>query len=95
MKSRGRILRIEHRNVFPGGADPQQPTERPKFRVRSSTGEKRPTYTVTNLSGKPVSALVLEISLFSQPARKSKRVWDTLLESHPPIEQGASISRPS
>jgi hypothetical protein len=73
----------------------QQPaTERPKFHVEiHPTAEKGPTYTVTNLSGKPVWAVVLEISSSSQLARKSKKVWDSLLESHPSIEPGASISQ--
>lgn len=71
----------------------QPATERPKFHVDiHPTGEKGPTYTVTNLSGKPVWAVVLEISSSSQPTRKAKKVWDSLLESHPPIEPGASIS---
>jgi hypothetical protein len=80
---------------FPSALHPQRATERPEFRVEiHPTGEKRPTCTVTNLSSKPVWAVVLEISSSSQPARKAKKVWDTLLESHPPIEPGASISRP-
>lgn len=70
----------------------QPATERPKLHVDvHPSGEKGPNYTVTNLSGKPVSAMVLEISSSSQPARKAKKVWDSLLESHPPIEPGASI----
>jgi len=69
-------------------------TERPKFHVDiHPTGEKGPTYTVTNLSGRPVWAVVLEISSSSQPARKTRKVWDALLEGHPPIEPGASISQ--
>jgi hypothetical protein len=73
----------------------QRANQRPEFRVEiHPTGEKGPTYTVTNLSGKPVWAVVLEISSSSQPARKSKKIWDSLLESRPPIEPGASISQP-
>src|SRR5229473_2866674 len=80
---------------FPSALYPQRATERPKFRVEiHPTGEKGPTYTVTNLSSKAVWALVLEISSSSQPARESKKVWDSILESHPPVEPGASISQP-
>jgi hypothetical protein len=80
---------------FPSALYPQRSTDRPRFRVEiHPNGEKRPACTVTNLSDKPVWAMVLEISSSSQPARKSKKVWGTLLESHPPIEPGASISRP-
>jgi hypothetical protein len=78
---------------FPSALHPQRATERPEFRVEiHSTREKGPTCTITNLSSKPVWAVVLEISSSSQPARKAKKGWDTLLENHPPIEPGASIS---
>ena len=80
---------------FPSALYPQRAPEQPEFRVEiHPTGEKGPTYTVTNLSSKPVWALVLEISSSSQPARKSKKVWDSILESHPPVEPGATISQP-
>ncbi len=80
---------------FPSALYPQRTTEQPKFRVDiEPPGKRGPICTVTNLSGKPVWALVLEISSSSQPARKAKKVWDMLLESHPPIAPGASISRP-
>jgi hypothetical protein len=80
---------------FPSALHPQRATERSEFRVEIHPGgDKRPTCTVTNLSSKPVWALVLEISSSSQPTRMAKKVWDTLLESHPPIESGASFSRP-
>jgi len=80
---------------FPSALHPQRAAERPEFRVEiHPAGDKRPACTVTNLSGKPVWALVLEISSSSQPARKAKKVWDTLLDSRPPIEPGAGISRP-
>jgi hypothetical protein len=81
--------------LFPSSLYPQRATERPQFRVEiHPAADKRPACTVTNLSEKPVWAMVLEISSSSQPARKAKKVWDMLLESHPPIEPGASISRP-
>lgn len=81
--------------LFSQSALCQQPvTERPKFHIEiHSSAEKGSSYIVTNLSGKPVSAVVLEISSSSQPARKSKKVWDSLLESHPPIEPGTGISQ--
>jgi len=74
---------------------PQRPAEGAKFRVEIHPGaDKRPTCTLTNLSGKPLWAVVFEVSSSSQPARKSKKVWDALLEGHPPIEPGAGFSRP-
>jgi hypothetical protein len=73
---------------------PQRGSERPEFRVEILRGEKGPPYTITNLSGKPVEALVLEVSSSSQPARKVKKVWDSILEGHRPIEPGAGLSRP-
>ena len=65
--------------MFSQSALCQQPvTERPKFHVEiHSSAEKGSTYIVTNLSGKPVWAVVLEISSSSQPVRKSKKVWDS------------------
>ena len=81
--------------VFPWALHAQQATERPEFRVEIQPGaDKRPACTVTNLSGKPVWAIVFEISSSAQPARKAKKVWDMLLESQHPIEPGASITRP-
>ncbi len=80
---------------FPSALLPQRAAERPEFRVEiQPAADNRPTCTVANLSSKPVWAVVLEISSSSQPARKAKKVWDTLLDSRPPIEPGASISRP-
>ena len=72
----------------------QPATEQPRFQIEiHATGERGPTYTVTNLSGKRVSACVFEISSSSQRARKSKTVWDALMQGQPPIEPGASISQ--
>jgi hypothetical protein len=74
---------------------PQRPAAPSNFRVEILPAAKRgPVCTVTNLSGKPVWALVLEISASAQPARKANKVWDTLLESIPPIQPGAALSRP-
>ena len=81
--------------VFPTALYPQPAAEGPRFRVEIHPGaDKRPACTLTNLSGKPLWAVVFEVSSSSQPARKAKKVWDTLLDSRPPIEPGASISRP-
>lgn len=79
---------------FPSALYPQRAAERPKFRVEIHPGERGPAYTITNLSGKPVWAMVLEISSSSQPARKAKKTWDAILDGHRPIEPGAGLSRP-
>lgn len=72
----------------------QAATKQPGLQIEiHATGEKGPTYTVTNLSGQQVSACVLEISSSSQSVRKSTKIWDALLEGQPPIEPGASISQ--
>jgi hypothetical protein len=80
--------------LSPSALHSQRETERPEFRVEILRGERGPTYTITNLSGKSVGALVLEVSSSSQPARKVKKVWDSILEGHRPIEPGAGLSRP-
>ena len=80
--------------LSPSALHSQRETEQPEFRVEILRGERGPAYTVTNLSGKPVGALVLEVSSSSQPARKVKKVWDSILEGHRPIEPGAGLSRP-
>ncbi|MGA3373886.1 MAG: hypothetical protein ABSC48_19250 [Terracidiphilus sp.] len=36
----------------------------------------------------------MEVSSSSQPARKVKKAWDSILEGHRPIEPGAGLSRP-
>jgi len=72
----------------------QGATEGPEFRVEIHPGERGPSYTITNLSGKSASALVLEVSSSAQPARKVNKVWDSILESHRPLEPGAGLSRP-
>lgn len=65
----------------------------PKFRVEIQPGQRGPSYTITNLNSKPVSAFVLEISSSSRAARKEERRWDSILEGHPPIAPGAGLSR--
>ncbi len=72
----------------------QQQSKGSEFRVEILRGQRGPTYTITNLSGKPVGALVLEVSSSSQPARKVSKAWDSILEGTHPIEPGAALSRP-
>jgi hypothetical protein len=58
-----------------------------------ATGEKGPTYRVTNLSGKTVSAWVIEISSSTRRAGKSTTVWDAVLQDAAPIEPGGTLSQ--
>jgi hypothetical protein len=68
--------------------------EQPRFQIEiQATGETGPRYTVTNLTGRTVTACVLELSSSSQSGGNSKTVWDALLQDEPPIEPGASISQ--
>ncbi len=68
--------------------------ETPRFQIEiQAAGEGSPKYTVTNLSGKTITACVMELSSSSQSVRKSETVWDALLQEVPPIEPGASISQ--
>jgi hypothetical protein len=77
------------------GVHGQLPTvEQPRFQIEiQAAAEGGPRYTVTNLTGKTVTACVLELSSSSQSKGKSKTVWDALLQDELPIEPGASISR--
>jgi hypothetical protein len=69
--------------------------ERPKFKIEiSATGEKGPSYAVTNLTAKTITACVFELSYSPQGTRKSKMVWDALVQGDPPIEPGRTILRP-
>lgn len=71
----------------------QRGSEQSHFQVTIETAaEKGPHYTVVNLTDKPVTACVIELSS-SQETRKSKTVWDALLQGEPPIEPGKSISQ--
>jgi hypothetical protein len=80
--------------LFSSAVYGQPMTEQPRFQIEiHATGERGPTYTVTNLSGKRVSACVIEISSSSQSGRKLKTVWDALLQDELVIEPGASISQ--
>jgi hypothetical protein len=69
-------------------------TEQPRFQIDiQAAGEGGPRYMVTNLTGKTVTACVLELSSSSQSHGKSKTVWDAVLQDVQPIEPGGSISQ--
>jgi hypothetical protein len=79
--------------LFPLGGYGQATAEG-QFQVEiQATGEKGPTYTVTNLSGKTVWACVIELSFARQNAGKSRDVWDAVLQEVPPIEPDAKLSQ--
>jgi len=75
---------------------------RPKFKieiraaVEKGPGEKGqgPSFAVTNLTAKTVTACVFEQSYPSQGARKTTTVWDTLVQGNIPIEPGQTVLRP-
>src|SRR6266851_1282041 len=65
----------------------------PKFQIDIQAGAQGgPKFTVMNLSGKAVSACVLEISIASEGKGQSRIVWDAALHGERPLEKGASIS---
>jgi hypothetical protein len=65
----------------------------PTFQIDIQAGAQgEPKFTVMNLSGKTVSACVLEISIASEGKGQSRIVWDAALQGERPLEQGASIS---
>jgi hypothetical protein len=71
---------------------PSTTPQRPKFQIEIRvTGEKGPSYAVTNFTGKTVSACVFELSYPSQHRRTSKTVWDALIQDDLPIEPGGTI----
>jgi hypothetical protein len=71
-----------------------QSFEQPRFQIDiQATGERGPRYTVTNLTGKTVTACVLRLSSTSESKEQSRAVWDALLQDELPIEPGASISQ--
>ena len=73
---------------------PRQPKFKIEIRVTNEKEKKGPGYAVTNLTSKTVTACVFELSYSSPSARKSKSVWDALLEGVSPIEPGQTIFRP-
>jgi hypothetical protein len=76
-------------------SDMQSPTiEQPRFQIEiQPAGDRGPRYTVTNLTGKTVTACVIELSSSSRATEKWKTIWDALLQDQLPIEPGASISQ--
>jgi hypothetical protein len=71
--------------------------ERPKFKIEiRATSEKGqgPSFAVTNLTAKTVTACVFEQSYPSQGARKTTQVWDALVQGNVPIEPGQTVLRP-
>jgi hypothetical protein len=70
---------------------------RPEFKIEiRATAEKGqgPSFAVTNLTPRTVTACVFEQSYPSQAARKTTIVWDTLVQGDAPIEPGQTILRP-
>jgi hypothetical protein len=68
--------------------------ERPKFKIEiRATGEKGqgPSFAVTNLTAKTVTACVFEQSYPSQGTRKTTQVWDALVQGNIPIEPGQTV----
>jgi hypothetical protein len=66
----------------------------PSFEFKIQTeGERAPRYTVTNLTGKTVTACVVRLSSSLESNSQSRTVWDALLQNVPPIEPNASISQ--
>ena len=71
--------------------------ERPKFKIEiRATAEKGqgPSFAVTNLTAKTVTACVFEQSYPSQGARKTTIVWDALAQGNNPVEPGQTVLRP-
>jgi len=71
--------------------------EPPKFKIEiRATGEKGqgPSFAVTNLTAKTVTACVFEQSYPSQGARKATMVWDALVQGDIAIEPGQTALRP-
>jgi hypothetical protein len=66
----------------------------PSFEINIQTkGERGPKYTVTNLTGKTVTACVFRLSSSLESNGQSRTVWDALVQNVPPIEPNASISQ--
>jgi hypothetical protein len=65
-----------------------------EFEIKIQTeGEGAPRYTVTNLTGKTVTACVVSLSSSSERNDHTRIVWDALLQNAAPIEPNASISQ--
>jgi hypothetical protein len=65
----------------------------PNFEIKIQTeGERARRYTVTNLTGKTVTACVVRLSS-SLDSDGQRSVWDALVQNVPPIEPNANISQ--
>ena len=72
-----------------------QTAEQPRFQIEiQAAGESGPSYTVTNVTGKTVTACVFRFSSSSESKEISSTVWDAVVQDELPIEPGASISKP-
>lgn len=66
----------------------------PNFEIKIQTeGERAPKYTVTNLTGKTVTACVVTLSSSLESNDQSRTVWDALVQNVPPIEPNVSMSQ--
>jgi hypothetical protein len=71
-----------------------QMTQLPKFQIEiHAAGEKGPSFTITNLTGKTITACVVELSTSTDPEQKQKTLWDALVLGQPPIEPGANLTQ--
>jgi hypothetical protein len=78
----------------PGIHARSQADARPKFRIEiQAAGDRGPSFTITNLTPKAVTAYVIEISSSSQSKMQSRMVWDALLQNESPIEPRTSSSQ--
>jgi hypothetical protein len=81
-------------HVTPGAYAEPQASEKPGFLVAiQAAAEGGPRFTVTNLSGKAVTACVMQMSLSSEGRPQSEIEWDALLQGVQPLEPGANISQ--
>jgi|HubBroStandDraft_5_1064220.scaffolds.fasta_scaffold51901_2 hypothetical protein len=70
------------------------PVASAKFQIEIQTeGEGAPRYTVTNLTGKTVTACVVRLSSSLERNGQSRTLWDALVQNVPPIQPNASISQ--
>ena len=82
--------------VFVSGAafGAGQSAEQPKFRVEiQAEAEGGPKFTVTNLSGKTVTACYIETSVSTEKKGKSGMAWDAVLQGAAPMEPGGQLTQ--
>jgi hypothetical protein len=73
-----------------------QTAERPKFQIeiQPPSSVAGPSFTVTNLTGRTVTACALELSSSSSASKaQSVTVWDAVVLDQSPIVPGATISQ--